>query len=337
MTRNRQWILKTRPVGDLKDGDLDLVETAVPDLGDGEVLIRTIYLSLDPTNRTWMNDSEGYLPPVQIGAVMRGLSLGVVEQSKSDRFSVGDVVTTAAGGWADYAAVPDAAVGKVHRFPGLPLTANMSVLGMTGMTAYFGVTDVLQPQPGETLVISAAAGAVGSIAGQIARQKGARVIGIAGGPAKCAWLTDELGFDAAIDYKNERVGEALDRLAPDGVEMNFENVGGDIMNSVWNRMKVHGRIAVCGMISAYNATSAPRPPNLARIITHRLRIQGFLVLDYQSRAREMVAEMGPWLADGRVKWKVHVDEGLEGAVQSLNRLFTGAHDGKLLVRVSEEP
>jgi NADPH-dependent curcumin reductase CurA len=337
MTRNRQWILKTRPVGDLKDGDLDLVETAVPDLGDGEVLIRTVYLSLDPTNRTWMNDSEGYLPPVQLGSVMRGLSLGVVEQSKSDRFSVGDVVTTAAGGWADYAAVPDAAVGKVHRFPGLPLTANMSVLGMTGMTAYFGVTDVLQPQPGETLVISAAAGAVGSIAGQIARQKGARVIGIAGGPAKCAWLTDELGFDAAIDYKNERVGEALDRLAPDGVEMNFENVGGDIMNSVWNRMKVHGRIAVCGMISAYNATSAPRPPNLARIITHRLRIQGFLVLDYQSRAREMVAEMGPWLADGRVKWKVHVDEGLEGAVQSLNRLFTGAHDGKLLVRVSEEP
>jgi NADPH-dependent curcumin reductase CurA len=337
MTRNRQWILKTRPVGDLKDGDLDLVETAVPDLGDGEVLIRTVYLSLDPTNRTWMNDSEGYLPPVQLGSVMRGLSLGVVEQSKSDRFSVGDVVTTAAGGWADYAAVPDAAVGKVHRFPGLPLTANMSVLGMTGMTAYFGVTDVLQPQPGETLVISAAAGAVGSIAGQIAKQKGARVIGIAGGPAKCAWLTDELGFDAAIDYKNERVGEALDRLAPDGVEMNFENVGGDIMNSVWNRMKVHGRIAVCGMISAYNATSAPRPPNLARIITHRLRIQGFLVLDYQSRAREMVAEMGPWLADGRVKWKVHVDEGLEGAVQSLNRLFTGAHDGKLLVRVSEEP
>ena len=284
-----------------------------------------------------MNDSEGYLPPVQIGAVMRGLSLGVVEQSKSDRFAVGDIVTTAAGGWADYAVVPDSTVGKVHQFPGLPLTANMSVLGMTGMTAYFGVTDVLKPQPGETMVISAAAGAVGSIAGQIARLKGARVIGIAGGPAKCAWLTDELGFDAAIDYKNDKVGAALDRLAPDGVEMNFENVGGDIMNSVWNRMKVHGRIAVCGMISSYNATSAPKPPNLARIITHRLKIQGFLVLDYQSRAREMVAEMGPWLADGSLKWKVHVDEGLDGAVASLNRLFTGAHDGKLLVRVSEEP
>ena len=337
MTTNRQWVLKTRPVGDLKDGDLELVETAVPDLADGEVLIRTVYLSLDPTNRTWMNDTEGYLPPVALGSVMRGLSLGVVEQSKSDRFAVGDVVSTGAGGWADYAAVPAEAVGKVHQVPGLPLTANMSVLGMTGLTAYFGVTDVLKPQPGETLVISAAAGAVGSIAGQVAKQKGARVIGIAGGPAKCAWLTDELGFDAAIDYKNERVGAALDRLAPDGVEMNFENVGGDIMNSVWNRMKVHGRIAVCGMISAYNATQAPKPPNLARIITHRMKVQGFLVLDYQARAREMVAEMGPWLADGSVKWKVHVDEGLEGAVESLNRLFTGAHDGKLLVRVSEEP
>jgi len=337
MTINRQWVLKTRPVGDLKDGDLELVDSALPEAGDGEVLIRTVYLSVDPTNRTWMNDTEGYLPPVQLGSVMRGLTLGVVERSKSDRFAVGDVVTTAAGGWADYAAVPAGAVGKVHQFPGLPLTANMSVLGMTGLTAYFGVTDVLNPQPGETLVISAAAGAVGSIAGQVAKQKGARVIGIAGGSAKCAWLTDELGFDAAIDYKNEKVGAALDRLAPAGVEMNFENVGGDIMNAVWNRMKVHGRIAVCGMISAYNATSAPKPPNLARIITHRLRVQGFLVLDYQTRAREMVAEMGPWLTDGSVKWKVHVDEGLEGAVASLNRLFTGAHDGKLLVRVSEEP
>ena len=337
MTKNRQWVLKNRPFGDLKDGDLELVETAVPEPADGEVLIRTVYLSLDPTNRTWMNDSEGYLPPVQLGSVMRGLSLGVVEASKSDRFAIGDIVTTSAGGWADYAAIPAAAAGKVHRFPGLPLTANMSVLGMTGLTAYFGVTDVLQPQPGETMVISAAAGAVGSIAGQVAKQKGARVIGIAGGPAKCAWLTDELGFDAAIDYKNERVGEALDRLAPDGVEMSFENVGGEIMNATWNRTKFHGRIAVCGMISAYNATSAPKPPNLARLITHRLKVQGFLVLDYQSRAREMVAEMGPWLANGRVKWKVHVDEGLEDAVASLGRLFTGAHDGKLLVRVSEEP
>ena len=337
MALNRQWVLRQRPRGQIQDGDLELVETTIPDLKDGEVLVRTVYLSLDPTNRTWMNDAEGYLPAVGLGDVMRGLTLGVVEQSKSEKHKVGDIVSTAAGGWSDYAAVAEGSVSRVHRAPGLPLTANMSVLGMTGMTAYFGVTDVLKARAGETLVISAAAGAVGSIAGQVARQRGARVIGIAGGPDKCRWLTEELGFDAAIDYKGEDVGEALDRLAPDGVDLNFENVGGDIMIAVWNRMKVHGRMAVCGLVSAYNATRMPPSPNFSRIITHRLQVQGFLVLDYAPRAREMVAEMGPWLAEGKVKWKVHVDDGLEGALTSLDRLFTGAHDGKLLVRVSEEP
>ena len=335
--RNRQWVLRQRPKGLIQDGDLELVETAVPDLRDAEVLVRTLYLSLDPTNRTWMNDSEGYLPPVGLGEVMRGLTLGVVEQSKSERFKEGDIVTPLSGGWADYAVVHEQGLRSVHRAPGLPLTANLSVLGMTGLTAYFGVTDVLKAKAGETLVISAAAGAVGSIAGQVAKQRGAHVIGIAGGPEKCRWLTEELGFDAAVDYKNEDVGEALDRLAPNGVDLNFENVGGDIMIAVWNRLNVHARMAVCGLISSYNATRMPPSPNFSRIITHRLNVQGFLVLDYAPRAREMVEEMGPWLADGRVKWKVHVDDGLEGAVTSLNRLFTGDHDGKLLVRVSEEP
>ena len=335
--RNRQWVLRQRPKGLIQDGDLELVETPVPDLKEAEVLVRTLYLSLDPTNRTWMNDSEGYLPPVGLGEVMRGLTLGVVEQSKSDRFKAGDIVTPLSGGWADYAVVHEQGLRPVHRAPGLPLTANLSVLGMTGLTAYFGVTDVLKAKPGETLVISAAAGAVGSIAGQVAKQRGAHVIGIAGGAEKCRWLTDELGFDAAIDYKNEDVGEALDRLAPNGVDLNFENVGGDIMIAVWNRLNVHARMAVCGLISSYNATRMPPSPNFSRIITHRLNVQGFLVLDYAPRAREMVEEMGPWLADGRVKWKVQVDDGLEGAVTSLNRLFTGDHDGKLLVRVSEEP
>lgn len=335
--RNRQWVLRNRPKGNIQDGDLELIETAIPDLKDGEALVRTVYLSLDPTNRTWMNDSEGYLPPVGIGDVMRGLTLGVVEQSKSERYKEGDIVTPLSGGWADYAVVHEQGLRPVHRFPGLPLTANLSVLGMTGLTAYFGVTDVLKAKAGETLVISAAAGAVGSIAGQVAKQRGARVIGIAGGPDKCRWLTEELGFDGAVDYKNEDVGEALDRLAPNGIDLNFENVGGDIMIAVWNRLNVHARMAVCGLISAYNATRMPPSPNFSRIITHRLNVQGFLVLDYAPRAREMVEEMGPWLADGRVKWKVHVDDGLEGAVKSLDRLFTGDHDGKLLVRVSEEP
>lgn len=338
MTRlNRQWVLRRRPKGLIQEGDLELVETPVPALKDGEALVRTLYLSLDPTNRTWMNDSEGYLPPVGLGEVMRGLTLGVIEDSRSDRFKPGDLVTPISGGWADYAVLAEDGLRPVHRFPGLPLTASLSVMGMTGLTAWAGVSEVLKAQAGETLVISAAAGAVGSIAGQLARARGVRVIGIAGGPAKCAWLTDDLGFDAAIDYKNEDVGEALDRLAPEGVDLNFENVGGDIMIAVFNRLKVHGRMAVCGLISAYNATRMPPSPNFARIITHRLNIQGFLVLDYAHKAREMAAEVGPMVADGRIQWKVHVDDGLENAVASLNRLFTGDHDGKLLVRVSEEP
>ncbi|WP_409019733.1 NADP-dependent oxidoreductase [Brevundimonas vesicularis] len=334
---NRQWVLRKRPQGLIQPGDLELIQTPVGELAPGEVMVRTVYLSLDPTNRTWMNDTEGYLPPVGLGEVMRGLTLGVVEQSRSERFAQGDIVSPHSGGWADYAVVPEAGLRKVHRVPGLPLTANLSVLGMTGMTAYFGITDVLKVQPGETLVISAAAGAVGSIAGQIAKQRGARVIGIAGGPDKCRWLTQDLGFDAAIDYKGEDVGEALDRLAPDGIDLNFENVGGDIMIAVFNRLKVHGRMAVCGLISAYNATRMPPSPNFSRIITHRLNVQGFLVLDYAHRGAEMAAEMGPWLTEGKIQWKVHVDHGLEGAVDSLNRLFTGQHDGKLMVRVSEEP
>lgn len=334
---SRQWVLRKRPQGLIVDGDLELVEAALPELRDGEILIRTIYLSVDPTNRTWMNEADGYLPAVPLGGVMRGLTLGVVEDSRSDRFKAGDIVTTAAGGWAEFAVVDASLASRVHQVPGMPLTASLSVLGMTGLTAWAGVTQVLKAQAGETLVISAAAGAVGSIAGQIAKQRGVRVIGIAGGAEKCRWLTEDLGFDAAIDYKGEDVAAALDRLAPDGIDLNFENVGGDIMIAVFNRLKVHGRMAVCGLISAYNATRMPPSPNFGRIITHRLQIEGFLVLDYQTRAREMVADMAPWLADGRIKWKVHVDDGLEGALGSLNRLFTGNHDGKLLVRVSEEP
>ena len=334
---NRQWVLRQRPKGLIQPGDLELIEAPVPALNESQVLVRTVYLSLDPTNRTWMNDAEGYLPAVGLGDVMRGLTLGVVEKSRSDRYKPGDLVTPMSGGWAAYTVADADALRPTRRVPGLPLTANLSVLGMTGMTAYFGVTDVCKPQPGETMVISAAAGAVGSIAGQIAKLKGARVIGIAGGPEKCGWLVDELGFDGAVDYKNEDVGEALDRLCPNGVDINFENVGGDIMNAVWNRMNVHGRMAVCGLISAYNATRPPPSPNFARIITHRLSVQGFLVLDYAPRAGEMFSELGGWLAEGKIQWKVHVEEGLETALDALNRLFTGDHDGKLLVRVSDEP
>jgi NADPH-dependent curcumin reductase CurA len=337
MSTLKRWVLKRRPTGDVQPGDLELVEAPIPELKDGEILIRTVYLSLDPTNRIWMSDQDQYMPPVQIGETMRGGTMGVVEASKSERFQPGQLVN-GLGGWASHVVSDGTMLSGVPQMPGVPITAFMSVLGATGLTAWFGMLDIGQPRAGETVVVSAAAGAVGSIAGQIAKLKGARVIGIAGGRAKCDWLTGELGFDGAIDYKGEDVGQALDRLCPNGVDVNFENVGGAIMDAVMARMNNFGRMALCGMISGYNDDGPPAgPPHFANILMHRLTVRGFIVSDYLPRAGEAMAELIPWVTEGKVKWKVHVDQGLEGAPQSLQRLFTGAHDGKLLVQVSPEP
>ncbi|MDB5431530.1 MAG: NADP-dependent oxidoreductase [Caulobacter sp.] len=332
---NRRWVLKRRPEGEIAPGDLQFVETPIPALGEDEVLVRNLYLSLDPTNRIWMSDRDQYMPPVEIGDVMRGGTIGVVETSRSERFKAGDIVNTGLGGWQTYTIAPAAIVSPVPMIPGVPLTAFMSVLGATGLTAWFGLMDIGKPQPGETVVVSAAAGAVGSIVGQIAKLKGCRVIGIAGGPEKCAWLTRDLGFDGAIDYKNEDVGDALDRLCPNGIDVNFENVGGKIMDAVFDRMNTFGRMALCGMISTYNDDGPPSGPNdFGRILMRRLLIKGFIIIDYLPRAGEAFAELAPWVASGQIKWKAHVVDGLENAVDALGRLFTGDHDGKLLIRVS---
>jgi NADPH-dependent curcumin reductase CurA len=338
MATLKRWVLRRRPAGEIQPGDLELIEEPIRDLADGEVLVRTLYLSLDPTNRIWMSDQDQYMPPVEIGDTMRGGSLGVVEQSRSDRFKQGDVVNTGLGGWSTHVIANGAFLMAAPQLPGVPLTAYMSVLGATGLTAWFGLCDIGKPQPGETVVVSAAAGAVGSIVGQIAKLKGARVIGIAGGKAKCDWLTGELGFDGAIDYKNEDVGAALDRLCPNGIDVNFENVGGDIMDAVFNRMNNFGRMPLCGMISTYNDDDRPSgPTDFSRILMHRLTVRGFIITDFLPRAAEAMAELIPWVMEGKLKWKVHVDQGLEGAMDSLQRLFTGAHDGKLLIQVSPEP
>jgi NADPH-dependent curcumin reductase CurA len=306
MATLKRWVLRRRPVGEIQPGDLELVEEPVPDLADGEVLVRTLYLSLDPTNRIWMSDQDQYMPPVQIGDTMRGGSLGVVERSRSDRFQQGDVVNTGLGGWTTHVIANGAMLSPAPKLPGVPLTAYMS--------------------------------AVGSIAGQIAKLRGARVIGIAGGKAKCDWLTGELGFDGAVDYKNEEVGPALDRLCPNGIDVNFENVGGDIMHAVVARMNNFGRMPLCGLISAYNDEGRPSGPNdFARVLMNRLTIRGFIIIDFLPRAGEAMADLIPWVMAGQLKWKVHVDQGLEGAMDSLQRLFTGDHDGKLLIQVSPEP
>jgi NADPH-dependent curcumin reductase CurA len=338
MATMKRWVLKRRPLGEIQPGDLELVEEPIADLADGEVLVRTVYLSLDPTNRIWMSDQDQYLPPVQIGETMRGGGIGVVERSRSERFKQGDVVNPGLAGWSTHAVAHESAINPVPVIPGVPLTAYMSVLGATGLTAWFGMIDIAKPQPGETVVVSAAAGAVGSIAGQLAKLRGARVIGIAGGKAKCDWLVNDLGFDGAIDYKNEDVGAALDRLCPNGIDVDFENVGGEIMEAVYSRMNNFGRMTLCGMISTYNQDGAIKgPADFGRILMHRLMIKGFIIIDYLPRAAEAFAELGPLVMSGQLKWKAHVEDGLENALDAVGRLFTGDHDGKLLVRVSPEP
>lgn len=337
MAKLKRWVLRRRPAGDIRPGDLELIEEPIRDLRDGEALVRTLYLSLDPTNRIWMSDQDQYMAPVEIGETMRGGALGVVEASRSDRFKAGDIVHSLAG-WSTHAVCDGAQLSRAVQLPGVPLTACMSVLGSTGLTAWFGMCEIGRPQPGETVVVSAAAGAVGSVAGQLAKLKGARVVGVAGGKAKCDWLTGELGFDAAIDYKNEDVAAALDRHCPDGVDVNFENVGGEVMDAVFARMNDFGRMPLCGLISTYNDIQRPSgPTDFARVLMRRLTIRGFIVVDFLPRAREALAELAPLVIEGKLKWKVHVDQGLEGAMQSLQRLFTGDHDGKLLIQVSAEP
>lgn len=335
---NAGWVLRSRPHGAVDRADLEWFESPVADLATNQILVRNIYLSIDPTNRVWLSSREQYLPPVGVGEVVRGITVGVVEDSTSARFATGELVLLAEGGWQRYSVCDAAAATRIRRRGGVPLTASLSVLGTTGLTAYTGFIDICRPSPGETLVVSAAAGSVGSLVGQIAKIKGCRVVGVAGGSDKCRWIVDELGFDGAVDYKSEDVGEALDRLCPDGIDMDFENVGGAIMDAVYARMNRHGRMAVCGLISSYNSEGPMAgPTDFGRMIMQRLTIQGFVVLDHYERAREAYSELGSWIQSGQLRWKDHVVKGLESAPAALNLLFTGDHDGKLMVRIANEP
>ena len=337
MTTNRTWHLKSRPIGDVAPGDLELRETPLAPLQTGEVRVKTIYLSLDPTNRIWMSDMDAYLPPVGLGDPMRGGSLGVVTESASDNIAVGTKVLTGLAVWADYNTLPDNQVTPLPDLPGVPLTAWMGPLGATGMTAYFGLMDIGKPKAGETVVVSAAAGAVGSMVGQIAKLQGCRIVGIAGSDTKCKWLTETAGFDAAINYKSEDVGAALDKHCPDGVDVNFENVGGEIMDAVIARLNDFSRMPLCGLISTYNDTEpTPGPYNFSNLLMRRTLIKGFIIIDYYDRFAEGIQAMAGWLMEGKIKYETDVVEGLENAPASLERLFTGKNLGKLVVKVSEE-
>ncbi|MBW4492871.1 MAG: NADP-dependent oxidoreductase [Oscillatoria princeps RMCB-10] len=342
MTRtiNRQFRLASRPVGEIKDSDLEYREVPVPTPKDGEVLVRTIYLSLDPTNRIWMSDMPQYMPPVEVGDVMRGINLGVVEESKNPNFKQGDLVSGLLG-WQDYALAEGNTGVSITRLPqplSAPLSAYLGVLGLTGCTAYFGLLDIGQPKQGETVVVSAAAGAVGSIAGQIAKIKGCRAVGIAGSDEKCRWIVEELGFDAAINYKTADVAQALAETCPNGIDVYFENVGGAILDAVLANLNLYARIPLCGFISAYNAKEpVPGPYNLGMILMKRARVQGFIVSDYFSRWPAAVSQLGQWLGEGKIKYAEDIVEGLENAPKALRKLFDGSNQGKLIVKVSEEP
>ena len=336
MTVNRQWRLKKRPVGDVAPGDLELVSGPVPVPGPGQALVRNIYLSLDPPNRIWMSDMDQYMPPVEIGDVMRGGTIGVVEASNNPDLKVGDIVQPMDMGWQDY--VVTGAAQKLIVTPQTPILAYMSALGMTGVTAYFGLLDIGKPKPGETVVVSAAAGAVGSIVGQIAKLKGCRVVGLAGSDDKCRWVVDDLGFDACINYRKENVLEALRRACPKGIDVYFENVGGEILDAVLTLINLEARIPLCGLISSYNADGpVPGPYMFRNVLMKRALIKGFIVIDYFPRIGEFMQDMPGWVASGKVKWRVDVAQGLENAPTALQKLFTGGNTGKLVVQIGPEP
>lgn len=336
--KNRRFRLKSRPAERVKPENFDFVEEALPELATGSVLVRIVYLSLDPTNRIWMSDIEQYMPPVEIGAVMRGLGIGRVEQSSNAKFKEGDYVSGLLG-WQDYFVATEEQAGgliKLPDIPGLPLEVFGGAAGMTGLTAYYGLFEIGKPRKGETLVVSAAAGAVGSIAGQLGKLSGLRVVGIAGGEEKCNWLVNELSFDAAIDYKKSTWKEELEKATPNGIDINFENVGGEIMEEVYRRMNMYGRFILCGLISGYNEKSdAKYRLNIARALMKRLTIQGFIVMDYAAKNEEATAKLGQWIAEGKVKHRETIVDGLENAPTALNKLFEGGNIGKLLIRVSE--
>jgi hypothetical protein len=332
--QNRQWRLKARPLGMVKRADFEFTTAPVPEAKPGEVLVRVLYVSLDPAMRGWMNDGKSYLPPVGLGEVMRAIGLGRVLASNAPGFKPGDTVVGMTG-VQEYANADAKFYMQVD--PRLaPLPRYLGALGMPGMTAYFGFLDICQPKAGETVVVSGAAGAVGALVGQIAKVKGCRAVGIAGGPVKCAYLVQELGFDAAIDYKSENLPASLKQHCPDGVDMYFDNVGGDILDAVLARLNRKARIALCGAISQYNSAGGiAGPKNYLSLLINRARMEGFVVLDYIPRYAEGMQALAGWLAEGKLKAREDVVAGLETFPETLLKLFRGENFGKLVLHIAE--
>ncbi|HXW58106.1 MAG TPA: NADP-dependent oxidoreductase [Solirubrobacteraceae bacterium] len=333
---NHQLLLAARPVGLPQDSDFELVEQPVVEPGEGEVLVKVLYLSLDPAMRGWMREGRSYVPPVQIGEVMRAFDGGVVVASNDEGIAVGDHVVGVFG-TQEYAVVGARAVTKVDT--GLaPLPTFLGTLGMPGLTAYFGLLEISHPQEGQTVVVSGAAGAVGAVVGQIAKLKGARAVGIAGGPEKCDYIVDELGFDAAIDYKAGDVARGLAEHCPNGIDVYFDNVGGEILDAALARLAREARVVICGAISQYNATEGIRgPSNYMSLLVNHASMTGFVFSDYASGMADAARQLHEWYAAGKLKSREDVAQGgLEAFVPTLLRLFSGEHLGKLALQVAPQ-
>jgi NADPH-dependent curcumin reductase CurA len=328
---NRQVLLRRRPTGAVAPGDTEIVTAPAPEPAEGEALLRTTYDGIDAAVRTWLNDQPGYLPPVQLGEVIRAAGIGEVVASRCDAYAVGDIVTTLTG-FQNFVIIRDDLFSTP--MPGLTdQLAIMSVYGPTGATAYFGMVDIGKPKEGETVVVSAAAGATGSIAGQIAKVHGARVVGIAGGPEKCRAVVEDFGFDACIDYREDGLAAALKQHCPRGVDVYFDNVGGPILNAVLGRLAPRARVVLCGVISSYLTGEHPGPSNYVNLLSRTASMQGFNALDQWGRFDEAFAALRQWEQDGHLKHRQTVYNGVESCVEALNGLFTGANIGKMLVAV----
>jgi len=337
---NKQILLKSYPEGEPTAADFEIVETAIPTPGEGQILVKTIYMSLDPYMRGRMSQAKSYSASAQIGDPMMGGGVGVVEQSNNPKFGVGNYVMSYTG-WQGYSLTDGTGVMKLD--PGLaPISTAVGVLGMPGLTAYFGLLKIGQPKEGETVVVAAASGAVGSVVGQIARIKGARAVGIAGSAEKCAFVVEELGFDACINYKDADFAEQLATACPDGIDVYFENVGGKVFDTVMPLLNDFARIPLCGLISQYNATSLPTGTNflpalMRDMLTKRMTLRGFIISDHYEHLADFLRDMGGWIASGQLKYREDIIEGIENAPEAFIGLLKGENFGKLLVRVSDDP
>jgi hypothetical protein len=331
---NHRITLARRPRGEVRDDDFAADDVPLPDLADGEALIRVDHLSIDPTIRTWVSDARSYFPPVAIGEVVRSSGVGRIVASRCDGFAEGDLVYSLPG-WQEYAVVRDDAF-STRLAPDTDPLAMLSVFGGNGVAAYVGILDVGAVQAGETVLVSAAAGATGSIAGQIARLSGCRVVGIAGGPEKCAWLVDEAGFDAAVDHRTDDFVADLKAATPDRVDVYFDNVGGPVLDAALHRLAMGGRVVLCGAVSVYNEDHRPPgPANYLDLITFRGRMEGFNAFDHWDRLDEVVDRLGAWMASGELVRREHIVPGLDRAPEALRMLFEGANLGKLIVAVDD--